>query len=60
MRMLNSQLYRKNAIQQGVPLKYTLKYYWRSMIGTCVAWFLYGELPSVVSNVRNAYARFIA
>ncbi|BGP26963.1 MFS transporter, glycerophosphoinositol and glycerophosphocholine uptake [Rhodotorula toruloides] len=41
MRMLNSQLYRKNAIQQGVPLKLTLKYYWRSLIGTCVAWFLY-------------------
>ncbi|BGP00663.1 Plasma membrane permease, mediates uptake of glycerophosphoinositol and glycerophosphocholine [Rhodotorula toruloides] len=41
MRMLNSQLYRKNAIQQGVPLMLTLKYYWRSLIGTCVAWFLY-------------------
>ncbi|KAJ8292394.1 Glycerophosphoinositol permease 1 [Rhodotorula toruloides] len=41
MRMLNSQLYRKNAIQQGVPLLLTLKYYWRSLIGTCVAWFLY-------------------
>lgn len=45
MRMLNSQLYRKNAIQQGVPLLLTLKYYWRSLIGTCVAWFLYGALP---------------
>ncbi|BGP55985.1 hypothetical protein JCM8202_005127 [Rhodotorula sphaerocarpa] len=41
MRMLNSELYRKGAIQKGVPLRLILKYYWRSLIGTCISWFLY-------------------
>ncbi|GAA6032995.1 hypothetical protein JCM8097_000089 [Rhodosporidiobolus ruineniae] len=41
IRMLNSKLYRKSAIQKGVPLKYILGYYWKSLIGTAGAWFLY-------------------
>lgn len=38
MRMLNSQLYRKGAVQSGVPLRLTVKYYWKSLIGTAGAW----------------------
>ncbi|GAA5928326.1 hypothetical protein JCM3775_000576 [Rhodotorula graminis] len=41
LRMVNSKLYRDGAIQRGPPLLLTLKFYWRSLIGTCGAWFLY-------------------
>ncbi|GAA6002990.1 uncharacterized protein JCM10292_000284 [Rhodotorula paludigena] len=41
MRMVSSKLYRKGAIQKGVPPLFTIKYYWKSLIGTAVAWFLY-------------------
>ncbi|KAJ7709519.1 MFS Git1p-related glycerophosphoinositol permease [Mycena rosella] len=41
LKMLNSALYRKGAIQKNVPYALTLRYYWRSLIGTAGAWFLY-------------------
>ncbi|KAF8211836.1 MFS general substrate transporter [Mycena galopus ATCC 62051] len=41
LKMLNSVLYRKGAIQKNVPYMLTLRYYWRSLIGTAGAWFLY-------------------
>ncbi|KAJ7172153.1 MFS Git1p-like glycerophosphoinositol permease [Mycena filopes] len=41
IKMLNSALYRKGAIQKNVPYGLTLRYYWRSLIGTAGAWFLY-------------------
>ncbi|KAJ7085741.1 major facilitator superfamily transporter [Mycena belliarum] len=41
LKMLNSVLYRKGAIQKNVPYALTLRYYWRSLIGTAGAWFLY-------------------
>lgn len=40
MRMLNSTLYRKSAIQRRVPYLLVIRYYWKSLIGTCGAWFL--------------------
>jgi len=39
--MLNSKLYRRGAIKKHVPYKLVLRYYWKSLIGTCGAWFLY-------------------
>ncbi|KAF7896691.1 uncharacterized protein EAF01_009094 [Botrytis porri] len=36
-----STLYRKGAIKKNVPYKLVLRYYWKSLIGTCGAWFLY-------------------
>ncbi|CAG8921098.1 unnamed protein product [Penicillium salamii] len=41
IRMLNSVLYRRGAIKRHVPYMLVLRYYWRSLIGTCGAWFLY-------------------
>lgn len=41
LKMLNSKLYRRGAIKKGVPYKLVLRYHWRSLIGTCGAWFLY-------------------
>ena len=38
LRMLNSKLYRKGAIQSGVPILLTIRYYWKSLIGTAGAW----------------------
>lgn len=42
IRMLNSKLYRRGAIKQNVPYKLVIRYYWKTLIGTCGAWFLYG------------------
>ena len=42
IRMLNSVLYRRGAIKRHVPYKLVLRYYWKTLIGTCGAWFLYG------------------
>lgn len=41
MKMLNSKLYRRGAIKRRVPYKLVLRYYWKTLIGTCGAWFLY-------------------
>ncbi|CAI7586049.1 unnamed protein product, partial [Penicillium glandicola] len=41
IRMLNSALYRRGAIKKHVPYMLVLRYYWKSLIGTCGAWFLY-------------------
>lgn len=41
IRMLNSKLYRRGAIKKHVPYKLVLRYYWKTLIGTCGAWFLY-------------------
>ncbi|PNY25652.1 metabolite transport protein GIT1 [Tolypocladium capitatum] len=41
LKMLNSKLYRRGAIKRHVPYGLVLRYYWRSLIGTCGAWFLY-------------------
>ncbi|KAH8647161.1 major facilitator superfamily domain-containing protein [Xylariales sp. PMI_506] len=41
MKMLNSKLYRRGAIKKNVPYGLVLRYYWKDLIGTCGAWFLY-------------------
>ncbi|KZF19995.1 MFS general substrate transporter [Xylona heveae TC161] len=41
IKMLNSKLYRRGAIQKRVPYLLILRYYWKSLLGTCGAWFLY-------------------
>ncbi|KAI0051717.1 MFS Git1p-like glycerophosphoinositol permease [Auriscalpium vulgare] len=41
LRMLSSKLYRDGAIKQNVPYYLIFKRYWKSLIGTCGAWFLY-------------------
>lgn len=41
MRMLSPKLYRDSAIKRRVPYWLILKRYWRPLIGTCGAWFLY-------------------
>ncbi|KAI5474287.1 MFS transporter [Pseudohyphozyma bogoriensis] len=41
LKMLNSKLYRKSAIQKNTPYLLMIKFYWKSIIGTAGAWFLY-------------------
>jgi MFS family permease len=41
LKMLNSKLYRRGAIKRRVPYALVLRYYWKRLIGTCGAWFLY-------------------
>ncbi|KAI0361268.1 MFS Git1p-like glycerophosphoinositol permease [Trametes cingulata] len=41
MRMLTTQLFRQAAIKRRVPYWLVAKRYWRPLIGTCGAWFLY-------------------
>ncbi|KZT52149.1 MFS general substrate transporter [Calocera cornea HHB12733] len=39
--MVNSRLYRAGAIKRRVPYGLVLRKYWKRLIGTCGAWFLY-------------------
>jgi len=41
IKMLNSVLYRRGAIKKSVPYSLVLRFYWKRLIGTCGAWFLY-------------------
>ncbi|KZP31225.1 MFS Git1p-like glycerophosphoinositol permease [Athelia psychrophila] len=41
LRMMSSKLYKKGAMKRNVPYGLVLKRYWRELIGTCGAWFLY-------------------
>ncbi|KAF8884334.1 MFS Git1p-like glycerophosphoinositol permease [Infundibulicybe gibba] len=41
IRMLTTMLYRKGAIKRRVPYGLVFARYWKSLIGTCGAWFLY-------------------
>ncbi|KAF8167998.1 MFS Git1p-related glycerophosphoinositol permease [Crassisporium funariophilum] len=41
IRMLSSVLYQKGAMKSQVPYGLIFRRYWKSMIGTCGAWFLY-------------------
>ncbi|KAH9847394.1 MFS Git1p-like glycerophosphoinositol permease [Lenzites betulinus] len=41
MRMMTTQLFRQSAIKRHVPYWLVIKRYWRTLIGTCGAWFLY-------------------
>ncbi|GAB7345894.1 hypothetical protein MBLNU457_4134t2 [Dothideomycetes sp. NU457] len=41
IKMLNSVLYRRGAIKKRVPYGLVVRYYWKRLIGTCLAWFLY-------------------
>lgn len=41
LKMMNSKLYRRGAIKKSVPYGLVLRYYWKTLIGTCGAWFLY-------------------
>ena len=49
-KMLNSKLYRRGAIRKQVPYLLVLRYYWKSLIGTCGTWFLYDfvTIPNAV------------
>ncbi|KAJ7596504.1 major facilitator superfamily domain-containing protein [Mycena floridula] len=41
MRMMSSVLYRKGAIKRRIPYGLVFKRYWKALIGTAGAWFLY-------------------
>ncbi|GAB7353139.1 hypothetical protein MBLNU459_g3674t1 [Dothideomycetes sp. NU459] len=41
LKMLNSKLYRRGAIKKRVPYLLVIRYYWKRLLGTCGAWFLY-------------------
>ncbi|KAF7311391.1 MFS transporter [Mycena kentingensis (nom. inval.)] len=56
LKMLNSTLYRKGAIQHDVPYLLIVRYYWKSLIGTAGAWFLYDFIvfPNGVCGLNSA------
>ncbi|KAK0791567.1 hypothetical protein B0A54_06640 [Friedmanniomyces endolithicus] len=41
MRMIESSQYRKHAMKQSFPYLLILKRYWKPMLGTSLAWFMY-------------------
>jgi len=60
IKMLNSKLYRRGAIKRKVPYLLVIRYYWKALIGTCGAWFLYdfvrcsnGTAERIFANGRD-------
>ncbi|KAH0846129.1 hypothetical protein FOPE_12201 [Fonsecaea pedrosoi] len=41
IRMVESSQYRKHAIKQNIPYWLIIKRYWKPMVGTSLAWFMY-------------------
>ncbi|KAK5107635.1 hypothetical protein LTR62_000970 [Meristemomyces frigidus] len=41
MRMIESTQYRKHAMKRRIPYMLVLKRYWKPMLGTSLAWFMY-------------------
>ena len=48
--MMNSKLYRRGAIRKSVPYLLVIRYYWKTLIGTCGVWFLFDfvTIPNAV------------
>ncbi|KAI8288341.1 hypothetical protein K4K60_011133 [Colletotrichum sp. SAR11_57] len=61
MRLVDSQQYKKHAIQKNIPYKLALKFYWKPLLGCCSAWFLYDAVvypfnllaPTLVSGFSS-------
>ncbi|PPQ85889.1 hypothetical protein CVT25_015831 [Psilocybe cyanescens] len=59
IRMLSSTLFQKGAIKRRVPYWLVFRRYWKSLIGTCGAWFLYDFITfpngvfsgTIISNI---------
>ncbi|KAG0650541.1 Glycerophosphodiester transporter GIT1 [Hyphodiscus hymeniophilus] len=58
LKMLNSTLYRRGAIKKSVPYGLVLRYYWKSLIGTCGAWFLYAISSSNSTSIQTDFVTF--
>ncbi|KAL7423678.1 Plasma membrane permease, mediates uptake of glycerophosphoinositol and glycerophosphocholine [Cryptotrichosporon argae] len=41
LKMLNSKLYRRNAVRRRLPYHLVVRRYWKTLIGTAGTWFLY-------------------
>lgn len=50
MRLVNSTQYHKHAMKKQIPYLLVIKRYWKPMIGTSMAWFVY---DFVVSNTDS-------
>ena len=46
LRMLDSEQYAKHAMRDRIPYLLVLKRYWKSIIGTSMAWFMYDFVVS--------------
>jgi hypothetical protein len=50
--MIESSQYRKHAIKKRMPYGLIIKRYWKPMLGTSLAWFMY-DFVTVSNHVRN-------
>ena len=46
IRMIDSTQFRKHAMKKKIPYLLVLKRYWKPMLGTSLAWFMYGTYIS--------------
>ena len=46
LRMLDSEQYAKHAMKDRIPYLLVLKRYWKAIIGTSMAWFMYDFVVS--------------
>jgi MFS family permease len=46
LRLINSTQYQKHAMKQHIPYWLVIKRYWKPMLGTSLAWFMYDFVVS--------------
>lgn len=54
-RLINSTQYRKHAIKKNIPYWLIIKRYWKPMVGTSLAWFLYDFVVGFTLSHSRAY-----
>lgn len=53
LRLINSTQYRKHAMKSDIPYWLVIKRYWKPMLGTSLAWFMYDFVVSVSLLIYN-------
>lgn len=66
LRMIDSTQYRKHAMKRKIPYGLVLKRYWKPMLGTSLAWFMYdfvtypfGIFSSTIISTLNPHGSLI-
>ena len=57
LRLINSSQYKKHAMKTHIPYWLVIKRYWKPMLGTSLAWFMYDFVVSDLFKSLNRVLR---
>ena len=55
LRLIDSTQYRKHAMKQNIPYMLVIKRYWKPMVGTSLAWFMYDFVVCMTRTACQGY-----